>query len=616
MYLAELKNKKSCRAKVEISFDCEYDVVVAGLGTAGAISAISAAENGAAVLGVEKCTLSGGSATAGGIASYYYGLEGGRFEQVDEEANQIREGNFVNGGLFHHDAKAIALDRAMVAAGVKISYQATVIGVYLDDLDNITGIRLVSPEGVQNIACKVLLDASGDGEICAMAGAEYEEGRPVDGQSQPYSSVRITAGDEQIGWANFDAGYATASDGADMTRAVIAGNSLHLVPEGERMYEMLWIATMPGLREGRLIKCDEYLTFADYLNGKRPSDPVAYCYSNFDSHSKDWAFEDDLTKDWMVTANLWCKNVIFPVPLECMIVKGLNNLMVVGRCLSVDHIMACALRMQRGMQKLGQAAGTAAAMAVAGDCGIRSIDRNELKKRLEKDGCLAEPDIAKEYAPENSEELKKTLQSDDPSEAIWYLSRNIQKYQEEGLKEFLNASDKNLSYHCALALGIAGRKEALPVLKKIVQERDDFIAKTARPHHNTKRICGAVHLLGKFIVEENIAVLLDYLDKTLEARELSMAVMSLLRLGDAFVGRRQEIAQALTQLFKQADFECELLLKDSSDTQQKVSEQLEKLLMLLAVKQFKSWGIDNNLLDFVKEPLTWRERQLLKQIAS
>lgn len=614
MYLAELRDKESYREKIDIEFDKEYDVLVAGLGTAGALAAISAGENGASVLGVEKCTLSGGSATAGGIASYYYGLAGGRFEKVDAEANQIRENNFVNGGVFHHDAKAMALDKQMKEAGVDISYQATVIGVFLDDYENIKGVRMVSPEGVQNIGCKVLLDASGDGEICAMAGAEYEEGRPVDEQSQPYSSVPIFQGDDHIKWANFDAGYATASDAEDMTRAILFGNSLHKAPEGTRMKEILWISTMPGLREGRLIKCHEFLTFEDYLNGKRVENPVAYCYSNFDSHSKDWAFEGDLAKDWMLVASLWCKGVIFPVPLECMIVKGINNLMAVGRCLSVDHIMACAIRMQRGMQKLGQAAGTAAAMAVKGNCEIRNIDQEALRNLLRKDACLAEPEVVEEKVPKNSEELKALLASDDPSEAIWYLSRNIEGYYRE-LLEWLGDSSKNLSYHSALALGIGGSKDALPVLKKIIAERDGFVVKTARTYHNTKRICGAVYLLGKYFEEENIKVLFDYLDVGLDARELSMTVMSLLRLGDAFVSRREEIAKGLTRFFEQDDFECKLILKNSSGTNQEVSEQLGNLLILLAAKQFKSWGIENQLVDQVKEPFSWREKYLMDQLA-
>lgn len=613
MYLAELRNKESVQEKVDIKFCCEYDVVVAGLGTAGAIAAISAGENGAKVLGVEKLTLAGGSATAGGIAGYYYGLEGGRFEKVDAEAAKIRENSFIKGGCFHHDAKAIALDNQLTEAGVKVLYQSSVIGVFLGDQNNIAGVRLVTPDGVKNVGCKALLDASGDGEVCAMAGAEYAEGRLLDGQSQPFSSVRIFQQKDYITWANFDAGYATASDGKDMSRAIIDSNALHMVPAGERMNELLWITTIPGIRECRLIKCDETLTFPDFLNGKRFDNPVAYCYSNFDSHSKDWAFEEDLIKDWMVGASLWGKNMVFPVPFECMVVTGFKNLLAVGRCLSVDHEVACALRMQRCMQKLGQAAGTAAAMAVKNNCEIREIDFDGLRDLLRKDGCLADPEMADWEVPENAEKLVEIIQSNKPGEAIWYLSRNIEKYESD-LNSWLGSSDQHLSRNSALVLGIAGRKSALPILRETILNRDDFCQETSRSQ-NQKRILGAIHLLGKIPEDENIEVLLGYLSAELNLHEFSHTMMSLLRLGDTFPARQKEIAGKLICLMESSAFTYKLVMKNSSSTGLEVFEPMGNYMRLLAARKFKEWGIENRLAEIPEKGMTWRERRLSKEIA-
>ena len=613
MYLAELRDKQSFREKTDIKFCCEYDVVVAGLGTAGAIAAMAAAENGASVLGVEKLTLAGGSATAGGIAGYYYGLEGGRFEKVDAEAAKIRENSFIKGGCFHHDAKAIALDNQMTAAGVKVLYQSSVIGVFLGDKNDIAGVRIVTPDGLKNVGCKVLLDASGDGEVCAMAGAEYAEGRLLDGQSQPFSSVRVFQQEDYIKWANFDAGYSTASDGDDMSRAIIDSNALHLVPAGERMSELLWITTIPGVRECRLIKCDETLTFPDFLNGKRFENPAAYAYSNFDSHSKDWAFEEDLIKDWMVGASLWGKNIVFPVPFECMVVTGFKNLLAVGRCLSVDHEIACALRMQRCMQKLGQAAGTAAAMAIKNNCEIREIDFDALRDLLRNDGCLADPQKADWEVPEAAEELKKLLQTNKPGEAIWHLSRNLGKYKND-LSVWLDSQDVNLSFNSALALGIAGQKNALPVLRKIVLQKDNFCSESSRGN-NQRRLLGAIHLLGKLADEENIDSLLGYLSEKLDLQEFSHTMMSLLRLGDAFSARQQDIAGKLIPLMESAAFSYKLVMKNSSANGMEVFEPMGNYMRLLAARKFKGWGIPNKLASMQQTGLSWRERRLLKEIA-
>ncbi|MBN2713604.1 MAG: FAD-dependent oxidoreductase [Planctomycetes bacterium] len=610
MYLAELRDRKSVKNKAEVAFDAEYDVVVAGLGTAGALAALSAAENGASVLGVEKLNLCGGSATAGGVFGYYYGVAGGRFEKVDERSAEIQKGNFINGWTFNPETKAIALDEQLSGAGVELCYCATVIGVYLDDNNAPRGVRLVTPEGLRNVGCKVILDASGEGEVCAMAGAGYVEGRGLDGQSQPFSSVRVFADGDKMNMANFDAGYAISSDGADMSRAVINSASLHLVPEGETMTELLWIATIPGIREGRLIECEKTLTFKNYLDGERPENPVAYCFSNFDSHSQDWAFEEDLAQDWMMAASLWGTNVSFPVPLECMIVKGFSNIMAVGRCLSVDHMMACALRMQRGMQKLGQAAGTVAAIAASRGVDIREVKREEYIAQLEAAGCLTIPEEERAVL-ENAEDLKDALASAAPGEAIWHGSRNIDKYGND-LIAWLADDNANLSRNSALALGTAGRKEALPVLLEIVKSRDAFIPANLR--RNQPRILGAVYLLGKLGEADSISVLLDYIKSASGVQEVSHAMMSLLRLGRKNETRREEIAQVLSAVVN-ASAEYNLLLKSSSKSGEEVSEPMADLMRLIIARELKAWGCEYDISDLRAKRLSWRERRMLEEVA-
>ena len=59
-----------------------YDVIVVGLGTAGALSMLRCAEKGLSVLGIEKINQMGGTGTAGGICSYYFGSKGGMYEKI------------------------------------------------------------------------------------------------------------------------------------------------------------------------------------------------------------------------------------------------------------------------------------------------------------------------------------------------------------------------------------------------------------------------------------------------------------------------------------------------------------------------------------------------------
>ncbi|WP_288609511.1 FAD-dependent oxidoreductase, partial [uncultured Victivallis sp.] len=90
MLLSEMIRKKAVRREAVPAFSGHCDVLVAGLGTSGAPAALAAAEAGARVCAVEKLNLPGGTATAGGISGYYYGLPGGRFEKTDALAQQLR----------------------------------------------------------------------------------------------------------------------------------------------------------------------------------------------------------------------------------------------------------------------------------------------------------------------------------------------------------------------------------------------------------------------------------------------------------------------------------------------------------------------------------------------
>lgn len=607
--LRELAGGRCAARESEVTFDLECGVLVAGLGTAGAIAALAAAENGATVIGVEKSVLCGGTATAGGVFSYYYGLPGGRFEAVDAEAKAARERDFVPGGGFHPDAKAMALERQLEAAGVGLLYQSAVIGVYLREGGRaVEGVRIVTPEGVRNCRCSVLIDAGGDGEICAAAGAEYRHGRESDGQPQPFSSIRIFLNDDgSVGLSNFDAGYAAATDNADLTRAVIDGNSRHL----DEKRPLLAITLIPGPREGRLIECDIRLEAADFMDGNVTAEPVALAYSNFDSHTQDWAFEDTLARDWMVAASLWGKNLLFPIPLGAMLVKGFDNLLAAGRCLSADHLAASALRMQRCMQKLGEAAGVAAALTAVTGTPLRKLAHRDIAARL-KDYPLPAGTAAPDCSwPEGRERLRELLAGDRPGEAIWTMAHHLDRYGEE-LRECLNSADPHLARNAALALGIAGRREALPVLRRIVSEHDDFMPRTSRSHNRGRRL-GAIHLLGKLGDAESVPLLGEVLDpERSDFQDFSHALTALLEIGDAVPGLRREIAGRIAAATRKPAFDAyRLLLKNSSHTGAEVFEPMANLMRLLARRRISGWGIDCGLNPVPDNAiLSWREKKL------
>jgi hypothetical protein len=80
----------------------------------------------------------------------------------------------------------------------------------------------------------------------------------------------------------------------------------------------------------------------------------------------------------------------YGIPYGALLVKGMENLFVVGRAVSSTHLAQSAIRVQAIVSQMGQAAGTAAALAVARNTGLRSIDVGELQQDLRDAGMLAE----------------------------------------------------------------------------------------------------------------------------------------------------------------------------------------------------------------------------------
>jgi hypothetical protein len=591
--LSELQNGKAVYKKLDnVVFDTECDVLVAGLGTCGAIAAISAAENGAKVIGVERLKMCGGVSTGGGICRYYFGLPGGRFEQVDEAAGELTNKHFINGNNKRHPyAKSHVLEQNILTAGGDIYYESVVAGIYLED-SKIHGVKVISRGKNKNIACRILLDGTGDGEVCAAAGASFEVGRQVDGKTQPYSSMRTFVSDKQkLALASFDAGHISPDVADNMTAGILQANALHRGNLEEYGDNLLWLTLVPGVREGRLIAGDVRLGFKDFMTGKFVDNPVAYAYSNFDSHTQDWTFESDEIKDWIVVSSLWGHNCLFPLPAEIMFVKGFDNLICSSRCISIDHDMASAIRMQRGLQKLGEAAGVIAALAVRDSVSIRNVNRDELNKTLHDSGAFNVPEeFLKNDFELDDKDLQTALASDAPGKAIWQCGRNANKYRKMLLKNICS-DNVALSRNSALALGMGGEVEAVPKLIEIVRTRDAFEPVSSRIH-NQRRLFGAIYLLGKLGELKSLEVLLDFIQlPKLDVQEFSHTFMALLKYADN-IKFREVIVKKIKKILDEDCPEYKLLLKvvpsSSYETYIDITESIREIFK----KHLQQWHLD------------------------
>lgn len=561
MKLMQWIDKQSEETAVDSpQFEQTVDVIVVGLGTAGAVAAIAAARSGLSTLGIERQTSMGGTGTNGHVAHYYFGAKGGLFEELDERAAQFeKEGCLTDGASV--EAKKLALEEAALQAGVTICYECTAIGLYMED-GTIAGVRWIGPDGIQESGCRIVIDCSGDAEIAVMAGCTARFGRDSEGTTHAYSNVVSLLRNGRVKPFYTDSGYVDHTDAAELTEALLTSATLpthlkHTYGEGDRL---LKVAPLLGIREGRLINGDHTLTFERFVQGDFTDEPLFYAYANLDNHAKDLALESDLQQEWSVVSGLWSLRIAVPIPLAALIPQGTNNMLVAGRSLAVDHDLASCVRMKRDMQKCGEIAAKAAWLALRDGSAVRDVPYDELRELLEQSGCATKAPDTVEWLSERNE-IRIGLASDSPGIAIW-SARRLGDSMIGSLREWCaQKQDSPLRKHSALALALLGAAGAIPVLREMVLERDTFMSGTSHMYSQF-RGHAAIYLLGKLGDVEMVPEL-ERIVVEPDSREpeeswvrnkfivsaddyrfqyVSYALLALLRIGDQHVTVRERIA--------------------------------------------------------------------------
>ncbi|NOZ28484.1 MAG: FAD-dependent oxidoreductase [Chloroflexi bacterium] len=179
------------------------------------------------------------------------------------------------------------------------------------------------------------------------------------------------------------------------------------VPGFEGAYLRL-IAPQVGVRESRQIVGDYTLTGQDVRQGRKFDDAIARGSWWIDIHCPMghtypvhlcviecpreercpfWAAEHDTSmlakKDLYPPDDDW-----YDIPYRCLVPKGVDGLLVSGRCISATHEGMAGARVMGTCMAIGQAAGTAAALAVRGDLSPREVNVEELRRMLRSDGAL------------------------------------------------------------------------------------------------------------------------------------------------------------------------------------------------------------------------------------
>lgn len=279
----------------------------------------------------------------------------------------------------------------------------------------------------------MFLDATGDGVLGARAGAEYRIGRESSFQygeslapekEDPYTmgnSLMFKARDMghkvpfiKPFWANtYTEEQLKLRDHSDITSGYwwieLGGGEQDVISHGEELrdellkavfgvwdhiknggehgaeqMELEWVGFLPGKRESRRLMGDYVLTEKDCLERTRFEDAVAYGGWPMDIHTVEgFLNESDVPTVWNQV------NGIYSIPYRCLYSKNIRNLFLGGRAISCSHVAFSSTRVMGTCAVAGQAAGTAASMAVARNLEPRELLDcvGELQQELLKDGC-------------------------------------------------------------------------------------------------------------------------------------------------------------------------------------------------------------------------------------
>lgn len=394
----------------------DVDVLVVGGGTSGAPAAALAASGGADTALVEMNCGLGGTGTLGGVDSYWFGRRVGVTAMVDAryqaEAARLCVARDES-AKWNIEARMHALLRWTTEAGAHVFFRTIVVAALLEG-DAVRGVALATPDGLRVVRARVVIDASGDGDVAAFAGARFIYGSARDRLPLWYSLAQFARPGRTRN--NFTSAV-DVSNVRDYTRAILAGRRRGSVYDH---------GTYLAPRETRHILGGVVHTLTDQLTLRRFPDVVALCFSNSDIKGKSAA-------DWVLWG-LLPPNVESEIAYRALVPDGLDGLLIAGKALSCTHDALPALRMQADLQNVGGACALAALLALEQDVAPRAIAVRELQRRLVDLGALPPEMLGREITARESAEaelraLVDGLTGDEP----FYVDMGFDDVQREPL---------------------------------------------------------------------------------------------------------------------------------------------------------------------------------------
>lgn len=378
----------------------KYDVIVCGAGSAGFCAAIAAARLGVRTALVEKYNGPGGILTVlgnnsidqfndpfrkerkmviGGIGwELVMRLHREGFARIPD-MNAVYERHDQYGVKVNPVATAKIMDDMLLESGVALYYGQSVVAAEAGE-NRIESILISTKSGLKRLDAKLFMDCTGDGDLAAFAGASFDAG-DGEGMFQPGTLRYYPAVNAQDSILNYGDNRnhvrINMTDSDSITQSEITSRRMifQQMQNGDRI---MAVAPAVAPREGRRIHGLTTLSAEDYCAGRVFPDSVCYSFWFVDIHREGQAsYIQYITHGNTPT-----------IRLSNMISKDFCNLMMAGRCISSDRMTNSALRVKASCMAMGQAAGTAAALAIREGIPVEEVDMESLLMTLDANGAI------------------------------------------------------------------------------------------------------------------------------------------------------------------------------------------------------------------------------------
>ena len=416
----------------QLEVKATYDVVVAGSGPAGICAAVAAAREGARVALVERYGVVGGNLTAGYVGPILGMVGKGTMRDELVQLLGVPQNDMIGQTGCAHDFEMAKIRLAEFVNHPNIDvYLQTTVTDTVKDGNTIKGLVVTAGQGAFVLLGKVVVDATGDGVVSYLAGAECQKGRE-DGLMQPVTlEFTISGVDESKGVICIgdvddvclgDERFldyckrlslegelperlaavrlhptthrgerqvnTTQVNGVDMTRVdhifkadlelrqqiVTLLDFFHKHLPGYENCRVISSGTTTGVRETRRVMGDYVITAEEMAAGCRFEDVIVHRAEFIvDIHNPEGSGQAEEHIQYCDPYDL---------PYRCFTPKGVEGLYTAGRCISGTHRAHASYRVMSICMAMGEAVGTAAAMCAEQNCTPRELDVKKLQNRL------------------------------------------------------------------------------------------------------------------------------------------------------------------------------------------------------------------------------------------